>query len=79
MTSTEMQPVAEAVLQLAKRQGYVTARDIRAELRTTTDESQIASQQASLSRIRQMTLPFPSTLGESSIYFKDLTSLNRGK
>jgi hypothetical protein len=33
MTSTEMQPVAEAVLQLAKRQGYVTARDIRAELR----------------------------------------------
>src|SRR5262245_47377589 len=33
MASSEMQTVADAVLQLAKRQGFVTARDVRAELR----------------------------------------------
>jgi hypothetical protein len=33
MASPEMQNVADAVLQLAKRQGFVAARDIRAELR----------------------------------------------
>jgi len=33
MNSSEMKAVADAVLQLAKRQGYVTARDIREELR----------------------------------------------
>jgi PilZ domain len=33
MNSTELQPVADAVLRLAKRQGFVTSRDVRAELR----------------------------------------------
>jgi hypothetical protein len=33
MTSTELQPVADAVLRLAKRQSFVTSREVRAELR----------------------------------------------
>jgi len=33
MTLTELQPIADAVLRLAKRRGHVTARDLRAELR----------------------------------------------
>ncbi len=33
MASNGLQSVASAVLQLAKRQGYVTARDVRSELR----------------------------------------------
>ena len=33
MDSSELQPVAEAVLRLAKRQGHVSARDVRSELR----------------------------------------------
>jgi hypothetical protein len=33
MASSELQAVADAVLQLAKRQGFVAARDVRAELR----------------------------------------------
>jgi hypothetical protein len=33
MPSNDLQPVADAVLQLAKRQGFVTARDVRSELR----------------------------------------------
>src|ERR1035438_6092378 len=33
MPSNDLQPVAEAVLRLAKRQGFVTARDVRSELR----------------------------------------------
>jgi hypothetical protein len=33
MESTELQPVADAMLRLAKRQGFVTSRDVRAELR----------------------------------------------
>ncbi len=33
MASTELQAVADAVLSLAKRQGFVAARDVRAELR----------------------------------------------
>ena len=33
MASSELQPVVDAVLRLAKRQGHVTSRDVRAELR----------------------------------------------
>ena len=33
MTSTDLQTVADAVLRLAKRQGFVLSRDVRAELR----------------------------------------------
>src|SRR5437660_1840898 len=33
MPSNDLQSVAEAVLRLAKRQGFVTARDVRSELR----------------------------------------------
>jgi PilZ domain len=33
MTPLDLQPVADAVLRLAKRQGFVTSRDVRAELR----------------------------------------------
>jgi hypothetical protein len=33
MASSDLQPVADAVLRLAKRQGFVTPRDVRAELR----------------------------------------------
>ena len=33
MASTELQPVAETVLRLAKQHGFVTSRDVRAELR----------------------------------------------
>jgi hypothetical protein len=33
MASDPLQPVADAVLRLAKRQGYVLARDVRSELR----------------------------------------------
>ncbi len=33
MNSNDLQPVAEAVLRLAKQQGHVTARDVRSELR----------------------------------------------
>jgi hypothetical protein len=33
MDSTILQPVADAILRLAKRQGFVTSRDARAELR----------------------------------------------
>jgi hypothetical protein len=33
MNSIELQPVADAVLRLAKRQGFVTSRDVRVELR----------------------------------------------
>ena len=33
MPSNDLQPVADAVLRLAKRQGFVTARDVRSELR----------------------------------------------
>jgi hypothetical protein len=53
MNSTELQPVADAVLRLAKRQGFVTARDVRAELRIAglpeeTWKDAIALVQASL-------------------------------
>jgi hypothetical protein len=33
MTTAELQPIADAVLRLAKRQSFVTAREVRAELR----------------------------------------------
>ena len=33
MAETPLQPIADAVLRLAKRQGFVLARDVRAELR----------------------------------------------
>jgi len=33
MSTTELRPVADAILRLAKRQGFVTSRDVRAELR----------------------------------------------
>ena len=33
MSTTLLQPVADAILRLAKRQGFVLARDVRAELR----------------------------------------------
>ncbi|HZZ82651.1 MAG TPA: PilZ domain-containing protein [Gemmataceae bacterium] len=33
MSAPDLQPVADAVLRLAKRQGHVTARDVRSELR----------------------------------------------
>jgi hypothetical protein len=33
LDSSDLQPVAEAVLRLAKRQGHVSARDVRSELR----------------------------------------------
>jgi len=33
MASTDLQPIADTVLRLAKRQGFVTAREVRAELR----------------------------------------------
>jgi hypothetical protein len=33
MNATELQPIADAVLRLAKQQGFVSARDVRAELR----------------------------------------------
>ena len=33
MNASELQPVAEAVLRLAKRQSFVTSRDVRGELR----------------------------------------------
>jgi PilZ domain len=33
LNSSDLQPVADAVLRLAKRQGYVSARDVRSELR----------------------------------------------
>jgi hypothetical protein len=33
MANSELEPVADAVLRLAKRQGFVTARDVRSELR----------------------------------------------
>jgi hypothetical protein len=33
MTAPDLQPVADAVLRLAKRQGHVTSREVRAELR----------------------------------------------
>jgi hypothetical protein len=40
MTAPDLQPVADAVLRLAKRQGHVTARDVRAELRIAGLEEQ---------------------------------------
>ena len=33
MPSNDLQPVADAILRLAKRQGFITARDVRSELR----------------------------------------------
>src|SRR5258708_38676402 len=33
MNANELQPIANALLRLAKQQGFVTARDVRAELR----------------------------------------------
>lgn len=53
MASNGLQTVATAVLQLAKRQGYVTARDVRSELRIaglaeTEWKSVLAAAQASL-------------------------------
>ncbi|MSQ94023.1 MAG: hypothetical protein EXR98_05640 [Gemmataceae bacterium] len=53
MASSELQTVAQAVVQLAKRQSYVTARDVRSELRIaglaeTEWKSILATAQASL-------------------------------
>ena len=55
MDSSELQPVADAMVRLAKQQGFVTSRDVRSELRIaglaeTAWKDAIALAQASLVR-----------------------------